>query len=81
MQTHRTKSRLGPNAPLIFGLDPLDIDHARIIISDGANHSPARRILAWRTLKEARGETIAPVKLREALGFRTISEPMTGAPQ
>lgn len=43
---------------LIYGLDPLRVDHARIIIHTPERHTPMRRALAYATLKEARGETI-----------------------
>lgn len=43
---------------LIYGLDPLCVDHARIILSTPERHSPMRRALAFATVKTARGETI-----------------------
>ena len=43
---------------LIYGLDPLRVDHAKIIATDPARHAPLRRALAFATLKEARGETV-----------------------
>ena len=57
------KGRTAPDGPyfvkdLIFGLDPLRIDHAQIIVDTPQNHPALRRALAFRTLKEARGETV-----------------------
>lgn len=72
---HISKYANAPEPPghgLVYGLNPLRVAHARLILIDGANHSPARRIVAWRTLKEARGETIDPMKLREAIGLRPV---------
>ncbi|WP_417245982.1 hypothetical protein [Celeribacter sp.] len=43
---------------LIYGLDPLCVDHARIILSTPERHTPMRRALAFATVKTARGETI-----------------------
>jgi hypothetical protein len=43
---------------LIYGLDPLCVDHARIILATPERHSPMRRALAFATVKTARGETI-----------------------
>ncbi|MDO6722616.1 hypothetical protein Q4560_05010 [Celeribacter halophilus] len=43
---------------LIYGLDPLCVDHARIILSTPERNSPMRRALAFATVKTARGETI-----------------------
>jgi hypothetical protein len=43
---------------LIYGLNPLCVDHARIILSTPERHSPMRRALAFATVKTARGEAI-----------------------
>ena len=48
---------------LIFGLDPLRIDHAQIIVDTPQNHPALRRALAFRTLKEASGETVNSQRL------------------
>jgi hypothetical protein len=68
---HKDFSLKGTKAPdcpyfidnLIFGLDPLRIDHAQIIIASPHNHPALRRALAFRTLKEARGETVNSKRL------------------
>ncbi|SEL23994.1 hypothetical protein [Pacificibacter marinus] len=62
------KGRTAPDGPyfignLIFGLDPLRIDHAQIIVGAPHNHPALRRALAFRTLKEARGETVNSKRL------------------
>ena len=62
------KGAAAPDCPyfvgtLIFGLDPLRLDHAQIIIDTPQNHSALRRALAFRTLKEARGETVNSKRL------------------
>ena len=62
------KGRTAPSAPyfvnnLIFGLDPLRLDHAQIILGAPHNHPALRRALAFRTLKEARGETVNSKRL------------------
>jgi len=63
MQTHTTNPDSASFAAthgraLIYGLDPLRVDHAQIIINTPEAHTPMRRTLAFATLKEARGETI-----------------------
>jgi hypothetical protein len=68
---HKDFSLTGTKAPdcpyfidnLIFGLDPLRIDHAQIILGAPHNHPALRRALAFRTLKEARGETVNSKRL------------------
>ncbi|MBU2867838.1 hypothetical protein [Pacificibacter marinus] len=62
------KGAKAPDCPyfvedLIFGLDPLRIDHAQIIVATPQNHPALRRALAFRTLKEARGETVNSQRL------------------
>ena len=68
---HKDFSHISTAAPacpyfvgnLIFGLDPLRIDHAQIIVDTPQNHPALRRALAFRTLKEARGETVNSPRL------------------
>ncbi|ATG47617.1 hypothetical protein CEW89_08540 [Celeribacter ethanolicus] len=43
---------------LIYGLDPLRVDHAKIIAANPEDHPAMRRALAFATLKTARGETV-----------------------
>ncbi|WP_417257376.1 hypothetical protein [Celeribacter sp.] len=74
MQTHRTHTRLGPDAPLIFGLDPLNIDHAKIIVQNGTEQPRGRVAVAWRTIMEANGTRLDGDKLRQAFGLRLQSE-------
>lgn len=70
----RKHTRNGPEAPLIFGLDPLKERDARHIATNGEDHSPARRALAWRTLKKARGQTCAGTILAATIGLTAARE-------
>lgn len=63
----------GTKSPdLIFGLDPLRVDHAEIIATNPEHYPAGRRAIAFRTLKEARGETVDPALIRKAFGLSVV---------
>lgn len=56
---------------LISGLDPLKVEHAQMIVGKPRQHSPQRCVLAFRTIKESRGETVSPDFINQALRTAT----------
>lgn len=75
--TPETFSLKGAKAPdLIFGLDPLNADHAALIVTDCGNHTPLKRALAWRALKAARGRGTRKSRvIAQTLGLPRTCEP------
>ena len=59
---------------LIYGLDPLRVDHAKIIADNPQDHAPLRRTLAFATLKEARGEVCDRPRMIRATMAQTRAE-------
>lgn len=53
-----TPPHVGSYQGLIFGLDPLKVEHAKMIVDEPQHHTALRRALAFRTLAEARGKTV-----------------------
>jgi hypothetical protein len=70
MQNVQTKSI--PTAPhayngLVFGFDPLKIADATHIVQHPNDFTQTQCVLAFRTIKESRGETVSPNFISQAL--------------
>ncbi|MGJ8561709.1 MAG: hypothetical protein ACSHX3_15875 [Litorimonas sp.] len=70
VQTHAIKPAPYAYSGLVFGFDPLKITDAKHIIAHPEDFTPARRALAFRTVKQARGETVSPDIIRDAFGIQ-----------
>jgi hypothetical protein len=70
MQNVQTK--VIPTAPhayngLVFGFDPLKITDAKHIVQHPNDFTQTQCVLAFRTIKESRGETVSPDFISQTL--------------
>lgn len=59
VQAHTIKAAPYAYNGLVFGFDPLKIADAKHIIAHPEDFTPARRTLAFRTVKAASGQTLS----------------------